>query len=182
MMKPKYREDKATQAAALFLKLRGGLMSHLKLMKLMYLAEREALLNWRRPIVYDSYVLMPMGPVLSQTLNVLNGDCESEGPWKKTISSPSNYEVKLLKDPGVGSLSDAEEKLITDIFKRFGKMSRWEICDHTHELPEWFDPQGSSIPMDYRDILRRAGKTEIETASIIEEIENIAQIDSYMGQ
>jgi len=35
--------------------------------------------------------------------------------------------------------------------------------------------------MDYKDILKGAGKTDIEIASIISEIENIALMDSYMG-
>jgi hypothetical protein len=41
--------EKATEAAAKFLKLRGGRMSYLKLIKLLYLLDREALLRWGRP-------------------------------------------------------------------------------------------------------------------------------------
>jgi len=181
MMKPKFREDKAAQAAALFLKLRGGKMSHLKLMKLLYLAEREALLRWRRPIIFDSCVSMDKGPVLSQTLNLLHGESETKGIWGENITSPTDNEVSLIQDPGTNSLSEAEELLIREVFSKYGSMSRWEICDKTHELPEWEDPQGSSIPIDYKDILKGAGKTDIEIASIISEIENIALMDSYMG-
>lgn len=185
-MKPKFREDKAAQAAALFLKHRGASlscqkMSHLKLMKLLYLAEREALIRWRRPIIFDSYVSMDKGPVLSQTLNLLHGESETSGIWGETISSPTDNEVSLIRDPGTNSLSEAEELLIKEIFHEYGRMSRWEICDKTHELPEWENPEGSSIPIEYRDILKGAGKTDIEIASIISEIENIALIDNYLG-
>ena len=51
-------------------------MSHLKLMKLLYLADREGvhqlgyLLSGDRPAV-------PHGPVLSMTLNLIDGDVES---------------------------------------------------------------------------------------------------------
>ena len=181
-MTPKFREDKVTQVAALFLKLRNGKMSHLKLMKLLYLAEREALIRWRRPLVYDSYVLMPRGPVLSQTLNLLHGESEEEGGfWVKAISAPSNHEVSLLSDPDTKSLSEAEVQLINEIYDQFGKMSRWDICEMTHDLPEWQDPKGSSIPIDYKDILLGAGKTEIEIAAIVDEIENIAIMDTLMS-
>lgn len=180
-MKPKFREDKAAQAAALFLKLRGGIMSHLKLMKLLYLAEREALIRWRRPIIFDSYVSMDKGPVLSQTLNLLHGESEKSGIWSETITSPTNNEVSLIRNPGTDSLSEAEETLIEEIFRKYGNMGRWEICDMTHELPEWVDPQGSSIPIDYKDILKGAGKTDIEIKSIISEIENIGLTDNYLG-
>lgn len=181
MMKPNFREDKAAQAAALLLKLRGGQMSHLKLMKLLYLAEREALLKWRRPIIYDSCVSMDYGPVLSQTLNVLSGCSQSEGLWGRTISSLSKNEVSLLNDPGADALSDAEEQLITEIFKRYGHESRWDLVEITHKLPEWQNPHGSSIPIDYRDILSGAGMTPGEIESILDEIEGIAMIELRLG-
>ena len=178
-MKPKFREDKVTQVAALFLKLRGQEMSHLKLLKLLYLAEREALLRWRRPIFFDLYVSMDQGPVLSHTFNVLNGDSQGEGIWSKNISPPSKFEVKLIGEIDTSSLSEAEEGLVREIFDRYGKLSRWEIRDLTHELPEWQDPKGSSFPIHYKDILEGEGMTPSETASIVDEIESIGLMDGY---
>src|SRR4051812_9596906 len=54
-MRISFNEQKATQAAARLLELRGGRISYLKLIKLLYLADREALLQWGRPITTDSY-------------------------------------------------------------------------------------------------------------------------------
>jgi uncharacterized phage-associated protein len=181
MMKPKFREDKAAQAAALLLKLRGGTMSHLKLMKLLYLVEREALLRWGRPITYDSCVSMDHGPVLSNTLNLVNGYVEAVGLWGRCISTPKNNEVKLLDDPGDDKLSEAEEQLIKEIFAEHGKKSRWELSDYTHTLSEWRNPNGSSIRIDYIDILKGAGKTEGEIEAIVDELDNVALMDQYMG-
>lgn len=182
-MNPKYREDKAVQVAALFLKLRGNnnTMSHLKLMKLLYLAEREALLRWGRPITYDSCVSMDHGPVLSNTLNLVNGYVEAVGLWGQCISTPENNEVKLLKDPGDDKLSEAEEQLVREIFAEHGKKTRWELRDYTHTLGEWRDPKGSSIRIDYPDILRGAGKSESEIEAVIDELENVALMDQFMG-
>lgn len=154
-------------------------MSHLKLMKLLYLADREALLGLGRPITFDSYVSMDHGPVLSQTLNLLHGESQSSGPWEKSISSPENNEVALVYDPGVESLSDAEEQVVRAVFERFGKMSRWDIRDETHELPEWQDPRGSSIKIEYRDILSGSGRTQAEVESILEDLENLALLERY---
>ena len=184
MVNPKYREDKAAQVAALFLSLRGGSMSKIKLIKLLYIIEREALIKWRRPVIFDRYVSMNKGPVVSTTLNIINGDeRESTGPWDEAISRPDeNYRVRLISDPGTGKLSDAEEELIKDVYRRYGNMNRWRLCEHTHGFPEWTDPQNSSIPIKYEDILAGAGKTDIEIAAIVEEIENIALMDEYFGQ
>jgi len=58
-MKPGFNEAKATQAAALLLKLRGGRMNYMKLIKLLYLVDRTALIRWGRPVTFDSYCSMP---------------------------------------------------------------------------------------------------------------------------
>lgn len=183
-MNPRYREDKAAQVAALLLRLRGGKMSKIKLMKLLYIAEREALISWRRPIVFDRYVSMNKGPVLSKTLNIMNGDeGEPVGPWDEAISRPdSDFKVEVKSDPGTDSLSEAEVALVKDVYERYGNIYRWDLAELTHDFPEWIDPKDSSIPISYSDILGGAGKTDLEIAAILDEIENIALMDDLMGQ
>ena len=106
----RFREAKTTQAAARLLTLRGGRMNYMKLIKLLYIVEREELLSWGRPVTADRCVSLPKGPILSQTLNLIN-----EGPtpgtpstWAEHISQPENYEVRLLSPAGEDELSAAE--------------------------------------------------------------------------
>ena len=66
-----FNERKAAQAAAWFLRQQGGRMPHLKLVKLMYLADRQSLDEHGFPITGVLAVSMPHGPVLSMTLNVV---------------------------------------------------------------------------------------------------------------
>ncbi len=182
-MNPKFRADKTTQAASLLLKLRTEKMSYMKLVKLLYLADREALKRWGRPISYDSYVSMDHGLVLSRTLNLINASDRSEAQqyWSKFISPPfGDHEIQSIKDPGTENLSESEEELLNEIFTEFGKMSRWEIVDYVHTLPEWIDPKGSAIPIQYEDVLTGGGKTEAETASIKNEIEEIALAELFL--
>src|SRR5215218_6123410 len=95
-MRKRFREDKATQAAARLLKIRGGKMSHLKLIKLLYLVERESLTRFGVPFTYDSYVSMPHGPVLSATLDRINERPMYEGGyWDQHITPKQNNEVAL---------------------------------------------------------------------------------------
>jgi len=56
-------------------------------------------------------------------------------------------------------------------------MSRWELVNFAHGLPEWTDPEGSAIPISYRDILRAGGKTESEVAAIEAELAELAAVD-----
>lgn len=171
-----FNERRATEAAARFLKLRGGRMSYLKLIKLLYLLDREALLRWGRPVTTDRYVSMDRGPVVSRIYDLI---LEEPAPgkrsiWRQYISDPEGYEVKLIADPPNEELSRAEAKLIDEIFSKYGALGRWELVEVSHHLPEWKDPKGSAVPIEYRDILLAAGKTESETAEIEDELEAIA--------
>jgi hypothetical protein len=121
MLKPKFREDKTTQAAAFFLSLANGKMKYLKLIKLLYILDREALLSWGRPVTFDSYVSMNNGPVLSNTYNLIIEEVAPgiESYWRKLISEPEHYFVKILKDCPTDELSEAELGLLKKIFVIF---------------------------------------------------------------
>ncbi len=134
-----FNERKATQAAAHMLRLCGGRMSYMKLIKLLYLADRAALLRWGRPITTDRYVSMDRGPVLSRVLDLATdgGDPGTPSIWASTITEPSNYEVQLREGAGDDELSDAEAELLDNVFAEYGKLSRWDLVKLTHQLPEW---------------------------------------------
>lgn len=169
-------EAKTAQAAALFLYCGGGRMSYMKLIKLMYLADREALLRWGRPITGDTYFSMDHGPVLSEVLDLITDGGSPQKPhvWSEYISEPNGFDV-ALRNNSTDELSRAEEELIREIFDRYGNMNKWDLVAHLHEiLPEWTDPKGSAIPIRRADILRAAGKTERDIAAIESELEELA--------
>ena len=158
-------------------------MSDLKLIKLLYLADREALLRWGRPITTDRYFSMDRGPVLSRVMDLVTDGEDPGAPciWASHISGPANFEVQLRSDAGRDELSDAELALLDEVFRDHGGKSRWELVDLTHKLPEWKDPQGSTVPITYRDILKAGGKTELEIASIEDELEGVAFAETVFG-
>lgn len=174
-----FNEKKATQAAAHLLKLRGGKMSYMKLIKLLYLADREAILAWGRPITTDGYVSMDRGPVLSRVLDLATDgeDPGSPSAWAASISAPSNYEVRLMNEAGDDELSDAEIQLLDRIFTEHGHKSRWDLVKLTHTLPEWIDPHGSAIAITYADILKAGGKSDLEVAAVEDELADLAETD-----
>lgn len=169
-----YREDKAAQAAARLLLRAGGSINHMKLIKLLYLADRKTLLQWGRPITFDWYVSMKHGPVLSFTLNKINEDRDPEAPsyWQEVVSERENHTVRLLKNPPPNDqLSPAEETALDEIWTQFGKMSQWDLRDFSHTLPEWRDPQGSSLPIQLRDIFLGEGYSEDDVRDVLDTLE-----------
>ena len=83
-----FNERKAAQAAAYLLCKAGGSLNVLKLVKLMYLAERESLRRYGETITGDALVSMRNGPVLSATLDHINGLVPScQDGWDSLILS-----------------------------------------------------------------------------------------------
>jgi uncharacterized phage-associated protein len=66
-----FNEFKVTQIAAFFLPKEGGEMFLLKLMKLLYLSERESFARFECSISGDKFYSLPHGPVLSRTKELI---------------------------------------------------------------------------------------------------------------
>lgn len=174
-----FREDKATQVAAKLLQLGGGRMNLMKLVKLVYLADREALVRYSRPITMDDLCSLEHGPIVSNTLNLINAEPDPENPryWHQFISERrADYEVRLLKEPATDQLSRVEEEVIGDVYKKYGHMDKWAIRNFTHTLPEWHDPRGSMLPIRIRDILIAVGRTEQEAEEVEAELQYASRV------
>ncbi|NWC28433.1 SocA family protein [Pseudomonas tolaasii] len=162
--------------AAFFLCCRGGTMSYLKLMKLLYLADREAINRFNRPISDDNMVSMTHGPVLSRTLDLMKQKIPSDD-WSQWITVPTAFDVSLKRAlhewDELDELSVADLNVLEDIWKKFGHMDRFQLRDYTHDnLPEWKDPGRSSQPIETSDLLEALGRNKhqaIEQASAIRE-------------
>jgi uncharacterized phage-associated protein len=156
MLKNLFNEKKAAQAAAYFLFRAGGPLSVLKLMKLLYFAERRSFEKFGEPMTGDRLVSMPHGPVLSRTHNHMNRELPSiEGGWEFWIADRAEHDLGLRDPAALRSpeqdlleLSDADLGVLSEIWNRFGHMTGWQLREYTHEhCPEWKDPDGSMIPM-----------------------------------
>ena len=167
----RFDEVKATQVAATILQKRGGKIHYVKLIKLLYLIDREALLRWGVPVSTDRYVSMDQGPVLSNVYKLIVED-KPKPAWSKYISQPlGDYEVELLCQCPTDRLSHAEEGLIDEIYNQYGHRNRWDLIDNVmHKLPEWTNPHGTSIPIHIREILEAQGEGEQDIKAVLREL------------
>ena len=168
------------------MKRHGDEMYYLLLVKLLYLADRRALIERGMPITGDRLVSMDRGPVLSRVLDLLTmeADPETDGEvWREYLSEPSNFKVTAQKrDPETDELSDYEIAVLDEIDAEFGAMDRFALSKSTHELPEWTDPRGSSKPIDPADILEHAGKSRDAIAEIADEAEQLSFIRKALSR
>lgn len=182
-----FNERKAAQMAAFFLgQAPEKRLAHLKLMKLLYLAEREAVRCFGWPMAGDRLVSMPHGPVLSKTLNLMDGDTESQnGGWEDWISDKENHEVALrhAHDPSsFDELAPAEVSVLQTVWAKFGAMDKWEIRDWTHKhCAEWRDPNGSSYPIQYETLARALGFDESSAKELAAQIKSEQEVDRLLA-
>src|SRR5215216_3762835 len=155
----RYNEAKAAQLVGKFIVLNGGSINKMKLIKLMYLVDREALSNWGEPITGDNPFSMNFGPVLSKTLDKLNYGDRADSLWEKHIAE-ANYRVSLKEPLNIDEFNPAELELIEEVFERFRKFDQFQLAEWCHQhCAEWKNPRGSSIPISYCEILSALGKS-----------------------
>lgn len=157
-------------------------MSHLKLVKLLYLADREALLRWGRPVTTDRYVSMDQGPVVSRIFGLISNEPapDDHSFWREHIAT-IGWDARLLSNAGNDELSPAEEELLTAIFSEHGCKSRWQLREETQALPEWRDPDSGTLPISYADILWAGGKSEAEAVEVLEELQALSLAESLFS-
>jgi len=182
-----YSEHKAAQMCAFFLsRVKGGRMPHLKLMKLLYLADRESYRRHGYGVSGDAMVSMPHGPVLSQTLDHINGHIQSApGGWDDWIADKADHQVQLKKKNitrrDLGEMSACDMEVLAAVWKKFGRMDRWTISDYTHKhCAEWEDPNGSSNPIPREKILQAVGYSKKHAKEIAAMRREEEAIDSLL--
>lgn len=133
---------KATQAINYLIKKEGGAIDKLKLIKLMYLADRYHLRRYGRPMVNDAYLAMPLGPVGSSVKDIAefsNFLDESErsyaGTFLATGATPNT--VVSITDVDKSVFSESEVEALNFAYNEFGKLPASKLVDLTHRYPEW---------------------------------------------
>ena len=181
-----FNDRKVAQMAAFLLGQGGARMAHLKLMKLLYLSDRESMARYGAPISGDRIVAMRHGPVLSMTLNFMDGDEESSPDgWDSLISAKENNELSLKRAvtrDDLDELSQADIGVLESVWKKFGHMDKWTIRDYTHDhCPEWTDPNGSSLPISYESVFRALGRSKEVAAELGAHVEAERSLDKIFA-
>lgn len=187
MKAPLFNEVRTAQAAAFLLFRAGGKLPLIKLVKLLYLAERLSLKKYGEPITGDKLVSMPHGPVLSMTYDLINGALPSvQGGWDSWISDRASHVVALRDRSRIRSpetdllqLSESDLEVLNEIWREFGHWDRWDLVRYTHSdaCPEWEDPEGSSRPIPHELLFRKLGYSPDDAAALAERLHTQSRLN-----
>jgi uncharacterized phage-associated protein len=179
-----FNERKAAEMAAFLLQRAGGKLNVLKLTKLLYLAERESMAARGLSICGDRMVSMPQGPVLSQTLNLTNGNVVS-ADWEAFIEDREHHDVRLrnaVQRSDLNDLSDSAISILDLVWDKFGWMDQWQLVDFTHDkCAEWEDPNGSSLPIPPKRLFTAVGKSPEAADFMAKELAAQSHFDSLFS-
>ncbi|MBU1179596.1 SocA family protein [Patescibacteria group bacterium] len=138
-----FDHQKATQAINFFAKKEGGKIDKLKLLKLIWLADRYHLRKYGRPIINDTYWAMSYGPVASAVKDIVAEkpdflSLEEAKYLDKYIKcNQKNNEIKSIAEIDSDVFSKTDLESLEQIYKEYGKFKNSSLVKISHEFPEW---------------------------------------------
>jgi hypothetical protein len=174
--------DKTLAATGYLLSLGGGSCSILKLVKMLYYADRMALECWHRTITGDMFCSLPEGPIVSTAYDLMKGNGEKhlQKKWFAFIHPRQGNTIALKQMPDTGFLSQAERETLEASFNKIFPMSNVSAWMHT--FPEWEDPKGSSKRIDPKTMLKLLTPlTDVTISAIEEEVAQANYMAAHFG-
>ncbi|MFM2383700.1 MAG: hypothetical protein RIQ72_272 [Candidatus Parcubacteria bacterium] len=165
---------KATQAINFFIKKEGGQIDKLKLIKLIYFADRYHLRNYGRPIINDTYFAMPKGPVASSVKDIVEFSgflAEEELQYAEQFikKGPIAFSIISIANLDETIFSQGELEALNFSFETFGHYQSLTLVDITHTYPEWEkfksileSKETTREPMSYEDFFKNPDNTEAD--------------------
>jgi uncharacterized phage-associated protein len=142
-----FRFNRSLQAAGYFLTLAGGSMPYKKLLKLLYITDRECLKEEKDSLTGDLAYAMANGPVPGTIYNLIKSRHSHWERWQKYIRyEASDKSVSLVGDTCVDNLYRYEKDIIKRVFAEYGSMPEAEICEITKNFPEWKKYENAELP------------------------------------
>lgn len=179
-METLFNNNKATQIVSFFINLNNGILNYTKVIKLVYIADRQSFAKNKLPISFDKYVNMDNGPVVSNIYDLVRGTTKNEY-WSEYIMK-ERYDLKLLKKAESNLLSDDEIKILTNVFNEFRTYEYYDLISYMHkQFKEWEDPEGSSNPIELNKLLEKIGKKKEEIKEIQEDLSYLLTLQNVFS-
>ena len=151
-----FRDEKITHMAAYLIRALGGRASHIQLLKLMYLADRQSFDDRGHSISGDRFVAMEQGPVLSNAYNFMKGEMSTQSVWDNVIQNIDGTYYHSLRndDVDLDLISPYEERVLSEVVAKHKDKSPKQLVKFLHDnCPEWKDPGKTSKPIGIEKIL-----------------------------
>jgi uncharacterized phage-associated protein len=175
--------EKAIQAiGVLFRQDNVKSMNYMRLLKLLYIADREAIKETGRAITGGPVVAMERGPVLEEVYEFIRGQHKDMPLWDRYLRK-DKYTLELVNDPDVKKLSKYEIRKLQEIAERHQNDDEWSLSQLTHSFAEWKknDPGTSCRPISFGDLLEALGLSA-SAREIAEDVQHLTKMQRELGR
>ncbi len=155
--------------------------------KFFYLADREHLLRYGRPISFENYYAMSYGPVASTVLDLLNGNlgaAKNAGiqglPFKTEAGkTKTGYDTTFIRKPlrpvDYDLFSNTDIQVFDEVVSKYRNATFDELFKATHEHFAWVNAwttrkEGERAEMYYDEMI----DDEKRRAELVEDISSVA--------
>ena len=175
--------QKATQAAAVIMRRLGKRISRLRLLKLLYIAERDAVKDRGHPIIGGPLVAMNNGPLHSAVYDLIKGNHPDEHLWSRFITTDGPRELLLTDEPPVELLSEYEITLLSETTERHDDLDDFDLVEATHGFGEWqkHSKPGTSTPIPMESVVEAVCDAS-DREEILQELRDKAVVDGIFSQ
>jgi len=133
----RFNPDKSVQVMAYFLS-RLGPTDKVKLMKLLYIADRNHFIQYGYPLTGSRQVAMDYGPLPSECLNLVDGGYQPDPGLPFRVLTVKDATVSLVtKTPKTDGITKEELATLNKVVEGFGSAGTWDLKKHTHKFPEY---------------------------------------------
>lgn len=165
---------KVVQVVGYILSKYQGKLNYTKLIKMLYLADRESMRQTGYPITGDNYVSMPRGVVLSGMLDLIKDNysvMDAQNYWNSRFETNGRDLNMISRELPTGQLTENELSILDAIDKRFHRFDYGYLINYIHDsknCPEW-EPTESSIPLPKTRIYKALGYSDVQIQALEEE-------------
>jgi hypothetical protein len=179
--------EKLMQAVGYILKKYKYRLNYTKLIKLLYLADKEAFRESNQSISGDSYACMKSGPVLSGLYDLVKGKYPAalvQLAWNTRYSTDGYDLIANFDRLPEKKLSPFEKRVMDRTDASFHKKPYYYMINYVHNpriCPEWKEPGNTSTPLRVEDILKSVGRTDEEIDWVMAEEEAFGEEDKIFA-
>jgi len=127
-----------------------GKINRLKLMKILWLADRIHLNKYGRLILRDNYNALPHGPVPSTTMDATKLPIDN-------YFDVQGFNIIAKSEFVSNFFSKSDIEVMEHVWEQYGEMDQFQLKDFSHNFPEWLryekELNDTSLPNSYPIII-----------------------------
>ncbi|MFN0093708.1 MAG: type II toxin-antitoxin system antitoxin SocA domain-containing protein [Dehalococcoidia bacterium] len=175
-----FDEEKATEAAAYLLELAGGTLDAAMLMNLLYLADRQSLIETGMTITGGQMIVTDYGAGLVEIVDLIHGT-KRAATWNATIATTMDRGVELASPRAdYRRLARFDTQTLAELWAKYAPQCT-HLTPDVLNLVEFHDCQRESPIVDHRLILRGAGFDEEDIAFVEDRAEGYRSLRAVLG-